>query len=191
MIVRLFRTIRPSSFVLLGLGLGVVVWTGCDRPGPDSDESAESQPSESADKQNPISDDPPKRQAPQGSQKPGSPSQDKPTGAGKQPPEPSGREGRPDEGGKEISDEELAMFVKVQKKIRPKREELKRKLNEADDREQAKKAQQEIMQATRRAADEVGLGFERYRTIGESMKNDPELQSRLRKAAEDQNPEGN
>ncbi len=189
---------RFSTTVLGLLAAAVLMAAGCDKSGGEGGDQASSetpQPTEAEEKRQAgsPSDDTPT--APGGAEKGDKPSpsagtegsEDKP-GSAKKPGsagKPSAGGNAPSEGGGDISDEDLEKFAEVTAELKPKRQELKKSLDEAETPSEAKKAQKEVMEATREAAEDVGLGFEKFRAISRQAQRDPELQKRIReKAAE-------
>ena len=180
---RLEEPSRATSLFVCILGLGFATWTGCEKSESGGDEPAEAQkPSGSEQAKDepdpsgsPAENPPPKPGTKPGGNEPGSPSPS--AGSPDEPPAPGGA--KPGGGG-EISDAELKKFVDVTEKLRPKKEKLKKALDEAETPSEAKKAQKKVMQETRKAAEEVGLSFDRFRAISRRAKTDPSVQKKLR-----------
>ena len=180
---------RATSLFVCILGLGFATWTGCEKPESSGDEPAEAQKPSGSERAkdepdppgSPAENPPPKPGTKPGGKEPGTPSPsagspDKPPTPDK-PPAPGGA--KPGGGG-EISDAELKKFVDVTEKLRPKKDELQKALDEAETPSEAKKAQKQVMRETRKAAEEVGLSFERFRAISRRAKTDPSVQEKLR-----------
>ncbi|GEM_PF-6583240 len=182
---RLERPSQMTAIFLCALGLTLVALTGCDdsksgdkaqaeaeqpaeKSGSNKDESADQK---GADKQGSASPSAGKA----GDDKAPSPTQ-----------KPSSDDGSKAEGGDKITDAEIKKFIEVSNTLRPKQAELKKELENAESKKEAQEAQMKVMKETRKAVEESGLSFERFKTISKRAGSDKELQQRLRKAAMEQ-----
>jgi alkylhydroperoxidase/carboxymuconolactone decarboxylase family protein YurZ len=163
------------------LAVGMLGWVGCDRSGGGDKASSET-PESAESKEQPSKPGASAGNKP-GSQegnKPGAMKRDKPGRADKGQP-PGGK--MPGGSAEDISDAELQKFLKVTEKLKPKQAELKKALDDAENAEEARKAQKKVMEETRKASEEVGLEFSRFREISRQAKRNPKLQKKLRSLA--------
>ena len=175
------RTTRVSSLLFL-LGLGLATWTGCEKSPSDGGEPAEAQKPSGSDRANdePESAGSKATPAPSESSAPsaGESASDRSSGGSANEPPSAG--GATEGGGRTVSDAELKKVVAVTEVLQPRQEQLREALDEAETAEEKRNAQNRVLRAAREAAKEVGISFDRFRTISRRVKTDPSLQKRLR-----------
>jgi cytoskeletal protein RodZ len=178
---------RPSKTIAMSaciLGLGVIALTGCDdsKNGDKAKAKAQAeakaeQPAEesSSDKEKDESAET-KKADKQGSAAPSAGTDKAKEGDGSD--------------GEKITDEELKKFVEVSNTLRPKQAEMKTALKNAESKAEARKVQKNVMMQTRKAVEEAGLSFERFRTIAEQAKKSREMKKRLQRISMEMNGGG-
>jgi hypothetical protein len=179
------RSTQLPAIILCILGLGLAGLTGCDRSKSDSEASAEANaPSEAEQAE---SEDKAASDDEESAQKPGSATKKPaPTGSDKT----DDKTGDDSEGGDKITDAELKKFIEISNTLRPKQAEMKKALKNAESKAEAREAQKMVMEETRKAVEESGLSFERFKTISQRAKGNKKLQMRLQRLAMEQKEGG-
>jgi hypothetical protein len=184
------RSTQLPAIIICILGLGLAGLTGCDRSEGDSEASAEANaPSESeavaADKEaadkGAADEESADEKTDETAQKPGSATKK---------PAPTGSDKTDDKTGDKITDAELKKFIEVSNTLRPKQAEMKKALKNAESKSEAREAQKMVMEETRKAVEDSGLSFERFKTISQRAKSSKKLQMRLQRLAMEQKQGG-
>jgi hypothetical protein len=183
------RSTQLPAIILCILGLGLAGLTGCDRSEGDSKASAEAnapsetEQAESEDKAASADEESADEETDETAQKPGSATKKPaPTGSDKT----DDKTGDDSEGGDKITDAELKKFIEISNTLRPKQAEMKKALKNAESKAEAREAQKMVMEETRKAVEESGLSFERFKTISQRAKGNKKLQMRLQRLAMEQ-----
>jgi hypothetical protein len=155
------------------LGLGVIALTGCDDS--KSGDKAKAKAQAEAEAEQPAEESGKEKDESAGTKKGDEQGSAAPSAGADKAKESD------DSDGEKITDEELKKFVKVSQTLRPKQAGMKKALKNAESKAEARAAQKKVMMQTRKAVEEAGLSFERFRTIAEQAKKSRELQQRLKR----------